>query len=122
LRARAVLEAAAAEVILISLTGADELPAHALDWMESWPARPERGQGVLVALIGGDLEKAMRRRSQITYLKGIAASRGLDFLCNHDTGETADIFTPAAALVERAERWREGTLEPNFRNTVGINE
>jgi hypothetical protein len=121
LRARAVLEAADAEVIVISLGGDNDLPEHAQAWMESLPVRREAGQAVLVAVIAGEEEPTMRQRSQIAYLREIATSRGLEFLCNHAAAEPADIFTPSSFLSERVESWRGNDLEMSW-NIGGINE
>jgi len=123
LRARAVLEAAAAEVIVISLGGGDELPAHAQAWVEDWPTRPRAGQAVLVALVGAEHERGMHCRRQMAYLKEMAASRGLDFLCNHGDRGRTEIFAAAASVLERAESGR-GSISPveTAWSTGGINE
>jgi len=121
LRARAVVEAAAAEVIVISLGGGDELPAHAQAWLEAWPARPRAGQAVVITLVGA--EHGMQRRSQVAYLKEIAGSRGLDFLSNQDDGGRAGIFTSAASVLEHPERRRGSiSLMEMAWSTGGINE
>ena len=52
LRAQAASEAADAEMIIISLAGNDEVPAHVKHLLESLPTRTHPGQAALVVLIG----------------------------------------------------------------------
>jgi len=69
LREYAVLEAAEADMIVISFRAGCELPPHVKRWMESLPVRPQAGQAALVRLIGHTQESWAERRSHIAYTR-----------------------------------------------------
>jgi hypothetical protein len=76
----AVAQAAAADVLLISLRATDELPPTLYAWAEGWLARRTLSAGALVALIGISEESARHSSQAQQYLRGIAARGRMDFL------------------------------------------
>jgi hypothetical protein len=100
LRDYAAIEAAEAEMIVISCRAGSDLPPHVKAWMERWPVRPQASQAALVALISHDGETWTELHDHIAYMRQIAESRGLDFFCNHDGGELLDIPKAAYRSIE----------------------
>lgn len=94
LRECAAKEAANAEMIVLSYRGTTELPPHVKCWVESLPSRPQSGQGALVVLVKFP-DGWAQAQPDISYLRQIAESRGLDFFCNRD--ETPGPFTLRAS-------------------------
>jgi len=94
LREYAVMEAAEAEIIVISFRASSELPPHVKCWMESLPARTQIGQAALVALLGPKQLSREARHPQIAYLRQIAEGRGLDFFCNQEGPDRLDFSPP----------------------------
>jgi hypothetical protein len=90
LREYAVMEAAEAEMIVISLRASSELPPHVKCWMESLPIRAQVGQAALVTLLGPKQRTWAARHPRIAHLRQIAESRGLNFFCNQDVRERLD--------------------------------
>src|ERR1041385_3264211 len=58
LRQEAAAAAAEADLVVVSVSGAAELPAHVRSWVESWVAEKRGGLSALVALV--DLRRATR--------------------------------------------------------------
>jgi hypothetical protein len=83
LREHATREAAAAEMVVLSLCGTSELPGHVKRWMEGLPSRRRRGEAALVALTGPG--RGQSNYVQLDFLRQIAATRKLDFICNQST-------------------------------------
>ena len=76
----AVQAAAEADVVVVSLQAADELPLELCAWMEAWLPRRQLDEGALVALIDiheGSGAHASRTRD---YLRAVARAGHLDFL------------------------------------------
>ena len=100
LQKHAVMEAADAEMIVISFRATGELPPHVKSWIESLPVRREAGQGALVALIGSEHKAQPEWQPHIDYLRGIAENRGLDFFCNRGSWTHFEFSKPALQDVE----------------------
>jgi hypothetical protein len=100
LREYAVMEAAEADMIVISFRHGCELPPYVKCWMESLPVRAQAGQAALVTLIAHRQENVTEQRSHIAYLRHIADSRGLDFFCNQAEWEYLDLAKPALRSIE----------------------
>jgi hypothetical protein len=94
LRKEAALEAAEADMIIISLGENNELPPHVKALLESLPARSQASQAALVSLIGTNTEIDENPEVPITYLRQIAENCSLDFFCNKDGWERLDLSKP----------------------------
>jgi hypothetical protein len=123
LREYAILEAAEADMIVISFRAGCELPPHVKCWMESLPIRPQAGQAALVTLMGHKQESWAERRSHIAYLRQIAESRGLDFFCNRSDWECLDLPKPALRRIEGTPAALENILSRHMPwSAGGIND
>src|SRR5213593_853850 len=82
LRQEAAAEAAKADVIVVSVSGAVELPAHVQTWVEDWQTAKRGGQSALVALI--DPRRVTRNGPPplCSFLREVAEKAGMDFFCN----------------------------------------
>ena len=123
LREHALIEAADADMIIISFRASNALPEHVTSWLETLPARAQPGQAAMVALIGAGKQAPAAWRSQVAYLRKIADSRGLDFFCNHDTWETFELPHPAFRPTEHPSMLPHHILSfPAPWTSGGINE
>jgi hypothetical protein len=97
LRNHAAMEAAEAQMIIISIEGNNELPPQVKCLLGNLPSRTQAGQAALVTLIGPErsLLKRTAQHPDLAYLRQIAESRGLDFFCNQEGWEHLD-FPPSA--------------------------
>jgi hypothetical protein len=93
----AAREAAAAEMIIISLDGSGELPTHVKRWVESWPIRLEASRAALVVLMGRRQDHGGERAELLAYLQRVSDICGLDFLCDQDDWEASDFPRRLAA-------------------------
>jgi hypothetical protein len=97
---QASIQAADADMILISTDSAFELPAHVRTWLESLPPGKPTKQA-LVALLDSANENEMRVEPIRSYLRQIAGRSGMDFLCNADKqGQEPGRMVPALDLPE----------------------
>jgi hypothetical protein len=96
----ATAEAMDADMVVISVHKNGELPAHVQAWLDKLPARTD-GHGALVALVGAPAAFPNGETSCVNYLRHLAATRGMDFICNQDNYEPSDIFEPAFSSFEQ---------------------
>jgi hypothetical protein len=123
LRARAAVEAAEADMVVVAFGGGDELPPHVRAWVETWPARPQPGHAVLVALVCAGQETRMQSQRRVQLFRQVAAERGLDFLCNHDDWDRVEPFSPVAPISGVLQEGHQSTLSDELEwSTGGINE
>ena len=76
----AVQAAAEADVLVISVRDAEELPAFLYVWIDGWMPRRAGRAGALVALIGMPAQPDKQCDHASQYLKAVARRTGLDFL------------------------------------------
>jgi hypothetical protein len=124
LRECAVTEAANSEMIIVSFRGNTELAPHVKCWLESLPGRSQDGQAALVALPNFAVEDGARH-ADISYLRQIAESRGMDFFCHRSGWEAPVATAPRSELGRFAGR--SITPDTMFSNVVpwhpgGIND
>jgi len=81
LREQAATDAAEADMIIISVGRAPELPTHVSDWVESWLPRKKGGQAALVALLDQHQEADGDLPPLATYLQEMAEKGSMDFFC-----------------------------------------
>ena len=77
---RAVQAAAQADVLVVALRGADELPLDLCVWIDVWLPRRYRQPGVLVALIDRPEQSCFSFSRTEEYLRAVARKGSLDFM------------------------------------------
>ena len=82
----AAVEAAKADVIIISASGEGELLAAVQGWAKNWPRREQAGQAALVVTFDPEQESDVQQSSLTAYFRWIAENSGLDFFCNRIFG------------------------------------
>lgn len=99
----AVEDASAADIIIVSAHGTNELPAEAKSWIKSWVA----GQNRPIALVGlFDLEERFSNPPR-TYLADTARRHGIEFFSHPGVWpsvEGKDQQCPPDAALERNEK------------------
>ena len=76
----AVRAALVADVIVVSVHAADELPVGLYVWIDAWLPRRASREGALTALIGADEPQDFRSTHTHTYLQAVARKAQLDFI------------------------------------------
>ena len=124
----AVRSAVRADVIVVAVSDAKELPPDLCAWIDVWLPRRVRGTGALVALIGLPEEPDHQAFSTQDYLRAVADNGGLDFFPQERVqpvasagffdmkkiAEEADAMTPVLAGIVGGEE--------NMCRHWGINE
>jgi hypothetical protein len=82
LRKSAGAEAIEANLIVVSLSGMNEMPVEVRSWMEGWRMRKKPGETALVTLLDSERQDEERQDAQIAYFLKIAQKCGLDFFYN----------------------------------------
>jgi len=94
-----VLDAAAADVMVIAAKGDRELPARIATWVEMCVRTGENPEPVVVALHDDGLESDGGAAPLCSVLEKIASRQGATFICNHNLKDEMDCELP---------------IEPNF--------
>jgi hypothetical protein len=76
----AVRAALVADVIVISVHAADELPLGLYVWIDAWLPRRTASEGALTALIGADEPQGPESFRTREYLQAVARKGHLDFI------------------------------------------
>lgn len=84
LREEATLEAATADVVIISAHEAGDLPYHVKNWMEEWVPCRRKSQSALVALLGKDDDDQWKSAVTREFLQQMAERAQMDFFCKTD--------------------------------------
>ncbi len=80
IRRKAAGAAAIADVIVMSVRGADEVTPEFRAWVDAWMSRRKSRAGALVALLAVDEVKEASSLPMMTYLEQVAQQAGLDFI------------------------------------------
>jgi hypothetical protein len=78
---QAAIEAAAADVIILSLHGRKELRAEARDWLSRWLDHKEDRPYALAALLDSDPAPPGSDNPVVAYLKRVAKAAHADLFC-----------------------------------------
>jgi hypothetical protein len=78
---QAAIEAAAADVIILSLHGRTALRAEARNWLTRWLDRKEDRPYALAALLDAETATPHGRNPVVAYLKRVATTAGADLFC-----------------------------------------
>jgi hypothetical protein len=79
-RALAAVDAAAADIVIVSASHVDELPAGVGDWVELCLAAPRTTTGMLVALVGEPSDHGAAPSRVRSFLREVAEREGFSFL------------------------------------------
>jgi hypothetical protein len=82
LREQAALEAVAADLIILSLHGRDELQADARDWLNRWLDHKEDRSYALAVLLDPETADAGSGHPVVAYVKLIADAASADLFCS----------------------------------------
>lgn len=106
----AVHAALAADVIVVSVHAADELPLDLYVWVAAWLPRRLSRAGTLTALVGGDQPLHTPFVRTIRYLQAVARKAQLDFVSRKHTPSA--VSTAASAnRVARSARATASALQ-----------
>ena len=118
LRERAALEAAVADLIIMSLHDRDELRADAREWLNRWLDEKENRPYALAVLLDPEPDNSRPDHPVLAYMKGIAAAAAADLFCSFCP--TPVLAAPsnlagiaARPLVVRASANRPSEQRPN---------
>jgi hypothetical protein len=78
--ADAVLATACADMIIVSIQAAEQLPLELYAWMDAWLPHRLQLTGALVALVGQTEQSGSQADRTRQYLQAVARKGGLDFL------------------------------------------
>jgi hypothetical protein len=78
LREQAALEAAAADLIIMSLHGRDELLADAREWLSRWQIQKEDRPYALAVLLDPEPDNSSTDHPVLAYMRGVATAASAD--------------------------------------------
>ena len=78
---QAALEAAAADIIILSLHGRTELRAEVRNWLSRWLEHKEHRPYAIAALLDAKTGSSRSDNTVLAYLKEVARDAGADLLC-----------------------------------------
>ena len=122
----AILMTVVADVILVSIYDAEELPKDFRAWMDAWLARRYLPTGALIALISAPGElSAQTKKPARDYLRAIARRGRLDFLLRE---RRLPVTSRGYFFMEKATEWNNSTtsvlqeaLSDEHRNLSPLN-
>jgi hypothetical protein len=79
---QAVKEAGTADAIIISITGASELPAPIQRWIDNWKNRVLPNETTLIIVLGPESRDPVQEQTLLGHFQAMAAKHGLDLFCN----------------------------------------
>jgi hypothetical protein len=102
----AVLMTMVADVILVSIYDAEELPKDFRVWMDAWLARRYLPAGALIALISVRGEKSAQTNPARDCLRAVARKGRLDFLLRE---RRLPVTSRGYFFMEKAAEWNDPT-------------
>jgi hypothetical protein len=117
----AILMTMVADVILVSIYDAEELPKDFCVWIDAWLARRYLPTGALIALISAPGELSDQTKAARDYLRGVARKGRLDFLLRERKLPVAsrgyfyiekltEHTNPATSVAQKALSYEHGNL------------
>jgi hypothetical protein len=114
-----------ADVILVSIYDAEELPKDFRVWMDAWLARRYLPAGALIALISVPGELSVQTKLARDYLRAVARKGRLDFLLRE---RRLPVTSRGYFFMEKATEWNDSTtsvlqeaLSDEHRNLSPLN-
>ena len=120
----AVRAALVADVIVVSVYAADELPFGLYVWFEAWLPRRRSPVGALAALIGVAEPPGSQFVRTLAYLQAVARKAHLDFVPQERKRPLACPASTVDLIAESADATAPGTVRPASRCllSLGLNE
>ena len=122
----AILMTMVADVILVSIYDAEELPKDFRVWMDAWLARRYQPAGALIALISVPGELSVQTKLARDYLRAVARKGRLDFLLRE---RRLPVTSRGYFFMEKATEWNDSTtsvlqeaLSDEHRNLSPLND
>ena len=122
----AILMTMVADVILVSIYDAEELPKDFRVWMDAWLARRYLPAGALIALISVPGELSVQTKLARDYLRAGARKGRLDFLLRE---RRLPVTSRGYFFMEKATEWNDSTtsvlqeaLSDEHRNLSPLND
>ena len=122
----AILMTMVADVILVSIYDAEELPKDFRVWMDAWLARRYLPAGALIALISVPGELSVQTKLARDYLRAVARKGRLDFLLRE---RRLPVTSRGYFFMEKATEWNDSTtsvlqeaLSDEHRNLSPLND
>jgi hypothetical protein len=100
----AILMTMVADVILVSIYAAEELPNDFRVWMDAWLERRRLPTGAMIALISVPGELSAQTNPARDYLRAIARKGRLDFLLRE---RRLPVTSRGYFFMEKAEEWND---------------
>lgn len=123
---QAIVEASAADVMILSVHGRGELPDGVCKWLSGWLSRREKQPCALgVLLDAGDLDQG-RKSPVISYMQRVAAAAQADLFYGFSEATVSEMDAAMEEINQRA-RSSSAVLENMLRRAephawLGINE
>jgi hypothetical protein len=102
----AILMTMVADVILVSIYDAEELPKDFRAWMDAWLARRYQPTGALIALISVPGELSAQTKPARDYLRAVARKGRLDFLLRE---RRLPVTSRGYFFMEKVTEWTDPT-------------
>ena len=122
----AILMTMVADVILVSIYDAEELPKDFRVWMDAWLARRYLPAGALIALISVPGELSVQTKLARDYLRAVARKGRLDLLLRE---RRLPVTSRGYFFMEKATEWNDSTtsvlqeaLSDEHRNLSPLND
>jgi hypothetical protein len=104
LAGQAVLEAAAASVIILSVHGRGELPEIVRTWLRGWLARKEQRPYALGVLLDAEQAGQGSENPVVQYVQQVAEAGGADLFYGFSETPAGDLESVIAEIEDRAHR------------------
>ena len=104
LREIAVIEAANADLVIISAHGLGELPPPVKQWMDGWVNARQPGPGALVAMLDGAGWESASRFAMEPYLEDCALRAGMDYFIQKVQGR--HLLDQSDSAADTKSDWR----------------
>jgi hypothetical protein len=123
---QAVLEAAAADVIILSVHGRGELPAVVREWLNSWLGRKQNRPCVLGVLLDSEEASQGGDNPVLAYAQQVATAAGANLFYGYSEAPVSELDSVMTEIDERACQ-SSSVLEDMLKRTEsyrgwGINE
>jgi len=102
LRERAAGAAAEADMVILSLHAASELPVQGQAWIEEWTVQRDHQKCALVALLSGVEGREAETQHLLAMLQRVARQAHLDFFPHTNPSRAVAETSPSCCLAERA--------------------